>query len=917
MAKPINSSYNFDLRINNKLEKAQFSSPLKRKVSRVYDSIENASSPNPPTKLMRPIRQVAQTTCYEDLPYGFKTAVSPIEACLVEKVHDSSLLHQTRQRIIAIGENPHLSDEIKNAELGVLYYYLMSEKPLPQTPSFLEARLAEIMQEVAELRTQHKQLCDKQSEKRLASGYVIYIQRALVRMIFTNQGELNLAGCYAVKALLHSSLSSFLAEEHRSQILNIVQRLIGDVDFQKLFSIDFPVHPDLAKLILIDLKLPPTQQMHCAYLRWDMLLALFSIVGQANQENNCFAYATLCTLIRQNPDVLLKLLMEILQTGKMNFEGVELPILKLMDCKKKHAGDFRTRLDGNKVAQLTSYSVACHLLEVNPPEHASSAYPLSLTGFLEASFGKESEYAKEIILSHKHNLLQQILLGTLHFAALNSHEWTTFRSQTYASWKRSLASKVFDLLFEEYKVSIPSHIFSSSEFHHFFDSFRDAFSKTFYLADFFNGKQILKRERVTFEFHSQGFVNPGNLGDYLPFMQTRRLFFLKEGKLRPVDTLSGFRECLLELVDQIVRDSGQPPPEFLPLVTAYLRDSKFKEEIAKLLTQLNQNRTNLSWDKYFRSNSFFIVADGSDAGMIMQWLGSYARPANPHPVRSANGLDFFFKLCAAISTYSINQPNFNLYGAPKLLIGTAEHAFTLDPHHFNEYWQVPSAVHETLMRTGAYHFQKPLSEDQKRRMLLGSVSPQSVDSILTKIGPGKNTAQAFFIAALGVLKPEWHKSFKASLEKVLTEIPVTSLAQAVPFILKQWNLSTEPGAVNNLVTYVEQKKKGELFTPYELAKILRKALIFLTRPSIYLPLQKLENSIRSAFGFPQIIDLGNLNWIGEIHSEKLNYCRCVLHHDFSSGELMLGRRYRGVTELFDHQFLNELYSESTLYFVHK
>ena len=598
MTKFISSINNFDLPINNKLEQAPFSSPLKRKVSLVYDSIEHAPL-HRPTKLMRPIKQVAQTTCYEHLPYWFQTAISPIEACLVEKVHDTSLVHQTRQTMIAIGENPHLSAEIKTAELGVLYYYLMSEKPLPQTPSFLEARVAEIMKEVAELRIQHKQVCDKQSGKRLASGSVIYIQRALVRMIFTNQGELSLAGCHAVKALLHSPLSALLTEEHRAQILNIVQRLIGDADFQNFFNMDFPVHPDLAKLILIDLKLPVTQQMHCAYLRWDMLLALFSIVGQAGHENNCYAYATFRTVMRQHPDKLLKLLVEILQTGKMQFGGVELPILTLMDWTKKHALDFRTCLAGNKAAQLASYTVACHLLNVNAPEHANSAQPLSLAGFLEASFGKDAEYAKEIILSHKQNLLQQILLASLHIGALNTSTVADMNGQTYHSEKWLLTHRVYTLLSDDCKASAPSHMFSTSEFRQFSNAFMNAFFRTFYLADFFSRKQSLKGERVTFEFHSQGFVNPGNLEDYVPFMQTRRLFFLKAGTFHPVDTLSGLGECLLELVDQIVRDSGQPSPEFLPFMTAYLRESKFKEEIAKLLTTLNRHRTNLSWDKYF------------------------------------------------------------------------------------------------------------------------------------------------------------------------------------------------------------------------------------------------------------------------------------------------------------------------------
>ena len=138
----------------------------------------------------------------------------------------------------------------------------------------------------------------------------------------------------------------------------------------------------------------------------------------------------------------------------------------------------------------------------------------------------------------------------------------------------------------------------------------------------------------------------------------------------------------------------------------------------------------------------------------------------------------------------------------------------------------------------------------------GSVHPQYVDSIITEIGPGPVTARAFATTALGILKPELHAFFNASLERVLTEIPVQSLGQAMFHILQCAGISAQPEVVNNLVSSVEQKKKGDYFTPYALAKVLRKALIF-SRPSIYLPSQKLENAIRATFGFPQIIDLGN------------------------------------------------------------
>ena len=77
-----------------------------------------------------------------------------------------------------------------------------------------------------------------------------------------------------------------------------------------------------------------------------------------------------------------------------------------------------------------------------------------------------------------------------------------------------------------------------------------------------------------------------------------------------------------------------------------------------------------------------MISGGIGVEFTLRPLGVYTGSSKHHRFCSTNSFDFFDKLCAAISTYSINQPNFKLHDAPCILIRGAHHAFTLDPRNF-------------------------------------------------------------------------------------------------------------------------------------------------------------------------------------------------------------------------------------------
>ncbi len=907
MANTVNSNSILNNNSNQILSDHRFESPLKRKRDEGDRRIASKVVVN---KRLHLDSFSSLVTCYSHLNPALQAVAKQIEDFLTAKQCDGNEFLRIRSQILKMSGHANWSLEKKYAELGVLYFYVTSGKQLPQEESLVQARLTEISQEVTELKKQHQQICEQRGKENLASGYVIYIQRALVRMVMTSQGDFNLAGCFAVQELLRSSLSLFMTEEHREQILGVVSRLIEDPQFRNRLQNKFTVHPDMEKWIFIDMKLPRTEKLEFIYVQWDMLIALFSVTGQQN-EGNCYAFASLSYLMRHHPKELLEMMIETLQTGKFTFNGLSVPIFTIFDCSKKFATDFQTQMSVGKATQLTSYAVACSAMGIEPWQQENNAQLVSISALLERTFGNDVGYAKEIILSHKQNVLQQMVLSILHFVIINAPEKQLFNTIKILSPKTVFCEQLFISLNDEFKKIYPPEVLQSQEYITFYSAFCTACLQHLFLADFVNGKTVLKNNRISFEFHSQGFMAHGAVADYLPFMKMRRLYFSKQGDLFPVDKLSSLVGYLVELAHaSIAKDSQiERSPFFLHFID-YLLSTECMQIMAQLMVKCNAPEINFDWKRYHQADSCIMVSNGGDARLFFSRFPAN-RFSHVQVCSAKDPFTFFTEICRRTFEYATCNPKFNLRGDSLLLISTDDHVFLLTPEHFKKYWSSPASIESTISTPGKNLLNKCLTEAQQKRILAQFLTEKDVEIVCALISYGEISAREFGMAVRKIITTKTHSLFNIALEQVICALPASTVESSLPPILVALDLHMDLHTTASIFSAIEPQKQEEFFTPYELALKLRKALI--TYNAI-LPLQRIENAIRSFHGFPAIIDLGNINCLEKDEADKCIYQRLALQFDFVSETLELRLRSKGESYFLANGFVEALYKPFDLFF---
>ncbi|MCC5832239.1 MAG: hypothetical protein JJU12_04260 [Chlamydiales bacterium] len=413
----------------------------------------------------------------------------------------------------------------------------------------------------------------------------------------------------------------------------------------------FSIKEEIEELIRIDLKLPHEEEIAFLYVRWDLLISLFSLIGQL-EEGNCFAVSVASHLLGHHQDFLIDLLIEVLQKGTFSFEGVEIPLLPLLEGKRSYEKDFRTLLSAESAHRLTGFSLAKEVLSTESGNRIPSER-CSLEIMMDSQFKEKKRYAKEVFLSLKYNLLQQALLGILQFCSINSSKNNSLGKTTAISNKTSLLRRLFFQVVGNFNYGPQSQIFQN-----FLTRFCTRWVEDLWFIDYKSWNQWFESGRLLFDYHNQGLKVDGNISDYFPLMRVRRLSLLKEGKLCPIDRISDlvgyFKALVFELtkeemnLDDLIMVRGFLSHLLSPLVA---------QEIAKIVQIENGAKVNFKWEKYYLSDSFFRVQNGRDCRLITLWDRLYTRFAPPYFFSSVNATDFFVQLC--IRLYHFGKINFN------------------------------------------------------------------------------------------------------------------------------------------------------------------------------------------------------------------------------------------------------------------
>ncbi len=303
----------------------QLRSPIKRKASS-----QDLRASECTRELFSEKRRKIDLPPIEKLPHPQSLQVKTIEQSMEVKNLPAEKRLLIRTKILKIVHSQDLPVDGQMVDLGVVHYYCASgrESALNSEESLFKQRLKEMEETIRELNKASKKSQSDDSTR--TSGIRAYLLSSFAKIIFPPDGGFNLGGCYLVTALLNSSLSLHLSPETHDQIYSIIISLISIDDLRELFIAPISLHPQMAKLICMEMRFSSQERLSFVHIRWSLLLALFSSFGQEG-EGNCYAVATLMNLMSTDPAGLVRLLREILEKSSFSFRGKEMPILPLLE----------------------------------------------------------------------------------------------------------------------------------------------------------------------------------------------------------------------------------------------------------------------------------------------------------------------------------------------------------------------------------------------------------------------------------------------------------------------------------------------------------------------------------------------------------------------------------------------------------
>lgn len=826
-----------------------------------------------------------------------KSQIDLIESFWASRLFTVNELCIVRNKILAISNNSSLSEIDQLAELGMLFYYLSREERedisrLGRQDSLMSQRYAEMEEYLTELELNHGKLGDKKSIKLLPSGCLAYLQRTLAKMVFSADGmSFNLGGCYAVKSVLSTSLNRFFTEEWRKQVLSTVDRLIADQAFQSLFMSNFNIHPTLEEYVRTDLKLPQNIPVTSALIRIDLLIAFFSLSGQVDNEGNCFGVATTGFFFENYPEVTLMLLMQGLENGNFVLGNLTIPIAPLMTNHVVYQKDFEVS-EMDVVPHLIGVDLAKEILR----KEEMTQVGVTLDQMFTHNFAAEAPYAKRIFSSLKVNSLHRMVFAIFLFVSNNMMSCEKIKSE-----KRAL----IDLWMKQVGKYFAGDLNLQTSIK---DALLQALEKRFWFIDFQSEPTEIKGQRVLFSAHTQGIpYKGGNLEDYEEFSSIRRLTYLNEGVFLPLDSLSDLSSACCKVVDEIFA-SQLIPPRYSRRLTSYFRSVAFTDLNTELLVKENaKSLTKFSQLKaidYKQANSFFLIQTGGCEKSIFSGKLTANWPQFPSfgvARKTSTPLGLLENLCQVVKK--------NRREKSRLLACNNEHVFTFDINLFSEFLDHPRQdLQIKLVRRGERLLNLPFEDAFFEEFISNITDKAEIDRIKQAFPKRPITNRSARDIFLNMLKKCDVKHFKSNFERKLTEVSREDILKDLSLVLVQIGITLDSHKQEEFSHRLRLKFKDESeLSPYKAALFIQ--TVVYESNLHFVSLGSIESAICENFELPRIIEIGDLNYVGELR-EKPKYTKVVLKYDLTSEKIVIcsrrGEKVQVMKRSDQESFLDDL-----------
>jgi hypothetical protein len=838
-----------------------------------------------------------------------------LEASQQKKTYILSIISQITEYTYGI--------EDKLAELGILYYYLICKKNFSKLP-LTQFRITEIVNQVEMYQNAHRLKCPSELLDLLPSGSHAYILRTLVMMIFTPNGVFNLGGCYAVKKMISSKLEKFLSKEECFQILKMVDRLIHDEKFLNFFKVSFPIKEEFQELILIDMKLPkieitPSEEEQKKFsfvdVRWSVLLALFTPLGQLSDIPNCFSIASLYHLMNEQPEVVVEILFNVLKTGNLSLEGRSIPISLLLENIYQYEKDFKLKINYNDLKQLTGFILAKDCIEIQTQKPQVNNTNSSINDSMDIEFGDNTEYAKKILASLKFSFVQNLLVSIFQFIPLNTTYSTKVKDRSYKEAVISLMVSDIENRMNSYDLRRKNEI-TKNKYNDFIFKFTSSLNEKLFFVDFYNRNIVFNNNRVEFDHHKVGFEVSSDPSEYKKFRDERRLCILINDRLIPIDSISKLKYHLRRLAIELNNDLNlKSPNSEIKNFISVIKSDEFEIIISKLLYKTNKVESSLEPDEYLKSDSLFFIQDGSNVFYLEKISPFKELFKTTINFQSDSVSTFFTTLCSHVSQHALSDPKFLNKIAPLELMECESHVFNLIPFSFKDYWNGNSqtVIEDKILKRAKKN--SILTEHRMQEILDFSLPPALSTSVFEQIKHQHFELTKFLEVIKNITNHVYDRKIDNVLSFVFDKINLkkaNDLAKAILFkIIEE----------NDIVRYLplcrlrleNMKKIGSYSTPYALSSQIHETLL-LNPPANLKSIHEIENCVRELFELPEIVQIANLNYIGENLLEKLKFEYLSIKFDYSHQDLRFCKLKNGYVLPLDEDFVQELLRETNLMF---
>ena len=250
------------------------------------------------------------------------------------------------------------------------------------------------------------------------------------------------------------------------------------------------------------------------------------------------------------------MLIDLLKTGKLSFEGIQIPVLTYLKSRLTLQEDLKVALPFNQLSEMTSFSTLKECVVSRNREKINENISYNLQDAMLIEFGNDAEYAAQLFSSFKQIVLQQLMIGSFQFMFINTITCWDESDVLVPSFRerflKIIEDKLFVPLLPVLDFKDPNNTYKTQLQTDFKKDLKSALRQSFFLVDHENPEIKISNNRFNLKYHEGGLKINGKLQKYNDFMHQRRLYFYDKGAFIPTDSFQNFQERLLLYRNQLL-----------------------------------------------------------------------------------------------------------------------------------------------------------------------------------------------------------------------------------------------------------------------------------------------------------------------------------------------------------------------------